>query len=469
MLVFQFPIVADRSKPDQSPEISHAKASRLPLSVRSQFKGIFHSSHRHSQSRSLILSTASPPASAFHARCLAAVCGHLCRRAVCFPFLAAAARRRRRRPRAGRAAHGETGDLDHLEDQRHSLHREAAAALLDRRRPLQASSARTPLPPTCPTRWPCSASPGSRGCGLAAPGGPRRPLCRAWACSPPSAHFSLPASSFPRRSSASSCWSPSTPHHRPRGRPPQSLLHHLGRVALATLTKGLIAPVFFHWAPPFPTCCSPANGAAGARSSPSPAAALLLIAAPWHILCGLYNPDQGHPIGNHPTIGNVHGFFYFYFVNEHFLRFFGQRYPHDYNKLPGSLYWLAASRLALPLEPLPARLLSSRLEDPPQLAPAPAPRRPARRSTSTSTTPSAKMLPPTCPAQVPRPHHLAAERCSPPGRCSSSPSRPTRSTTPSRSGRRSSSSSPAVWPALKRTAPPTAQPQQRLSALDQSG
>jgi hypothetical protein len=45
-------------------------------------------------------------------------------------------------------------------------------------------------------------------------------------------------------------------------------------------------------------------------------------------------------VGNHPTIGNVHGFFYFYFVNEHVLRFFSMRYPNDYNKLPYALYWL---------------------------------------------------------------------------------------------------------------------------------
>ena len=45
-------------------------------------------------------------------------------------------------------------------------------------------------------------------------------------------------------------------------------------------------------------------------------------------------------MGNHPTLGNVHGFFYFYFVNEHFLRFFSLRYPHDYNKLPHAAYWL---------------------------------------------------------------------------------------------------------------------------------
>lgn len=47
------------------------------------------------------------------------------------------------------------------------------------------------------------------------------------------------------------------------------------------------------------------------------------LAAPWHILAGIRNPR----------------FFWFYFVNEHFLRFLGRRYPVDYNKLPASLYW----------------------------------------------------------------------------------------------------------------------------------
>ena len=37
----------------------------------------------------------------------------------------------------------------------------------------------------------------------------------------------------------------------------------------------------------------------------------------------------------------MHGFWYFYFVNEHFLRFVGGRFPHDYNKLPFAWYWLA--------------------------------------------------------------------------------------------------------------------------------
>ena len=52
------------------------------------------------------------------------------------------------------------------------------------------------------------------------------------------------------------------------------------------------------------------------------------------------NPDQGNPVGNHPTPGHVHGFFYFYFINEQVLRFLGKRYPEDYNKQPFWVYWV---------------------------------------------------------------------------------------------------------------------------------
>jgi hypothetical protein len=49
----------------------------------------------------------------------------------------------------------------------------------------------------------------------------------------------------------------------------------------------------------------------------------LVIAVPWHILAGIRNER----------------FFWFYFVNEHFMRFLGKRYPADYNRLPTALYW----------------------------------------------------------------------------------------------------------------------------------
>ncbi len=111
-------------------------------------------------------------------------------------------------------------------------------------------------------------------------------------------------------------------------------------LALAVLTKGLIAPIFFAAAAlPFLFV----TGQWRRWRALKPFTGLLLflaIAAPWHILAGLNNPDQGHPFGNHPTPGNVHGFWYFYFINEHVFRFTGARFPHDYNKLPAAAYWL---------------------------------------------------------------------------------------------------------------------------------
>jgi 4-amino-4-deoxy-L-arabinose transferase-like glycosyltransferase len=112
-------------------------------------------------------------------------------------------------------------------------------------------------------------------------------------------------------------------------------------LALATLTKGLIAPVFFA-AAAIPLLMLSGQWRRWRELKPVTGILLFLaVAAPWHILCGLANPDQGHPIGNHPTPGNVHGFWYFYFVNEHVLRFLGGRFPHDYNKMPFAWYWLA--------------------------------------------------------------------------------------------------------------------------------
>ena len=110
-------------------------------------------------------------------------------------------------------------------------------------------------------------------------------------------------------------------------------------LALATLAKGLIAPVFF-FAAIIPYLWLTGDWRRW-RELRLPGGLLLFftIAAPWHILAGLRNPDQGHPSGNIPSPGNVHGFFYFYFINEHLLRFLGKRYPDDYNKLPFLLYW----------------------------------------------------------------------------------------------------------------------------------
>ena len=65
----------------------------------------------------------------------------------------------------------------------------------------------------------------------------------------------------------------------------------------------------------------------------------LLIAAPWHVLAILRNP----PYFNFSLVsrpGEYHGFFWFYFINEHVLRFLNQRYPRDYNTVPAPLFWL---------------------------------------------------------------------------------------------------------------------------------
>ena len=75
----------------------------------------------------------------------------------------------------------------------------------------------------------------------------------------------------------------------------------------------------------------------------------LAIAAPWHIFIALANPTQGHPGSltfTHgrwsvplPTDGNVHGWLWFYFVNEHLLRYLNLRVPRDYDTVPLYLFW----------------------------------------------------------------------------------------------------------------------------------
>ena len=41
----------------------------------------------------------------------------------------------------------------------------------------------------------------------------------------------------------------------------------------------------------------------------------------------------------HSGPGDYRGFFWFYFFNEHLLRFLNRRYPHDYNTVPRALFW----------------------------------------------------------------------------------------------------------------------------------
>ena len=64
----------------------------------------------------------------------------------------------------------------------------------------------------------------------------------------------------------------------------------------------------------------------------------LLIAAPWHVIATMRNPPHfDFTMSSGP--GNYRGFFWFYFFNEHILRFLNTRYPRDYNTVPRALFW----------------------------------------------------------------------------------------------------------------------------------
>lgn len=65
---------------------------------------------------------------------------------------------------------------------------------------------------------------------------------------------------------------------------------------------------------------------------------LLLIAAPWHILSALRNPPF-FVFSMHSGPGDYKGFLWFYFMNEHVLRFLNMRYPRDYDTVPRLLFW----------------------------------------------------------------------------------------------------------------------------------
>ena len=56
---------------------------------------------------------------------------------------------------------------------------------------------------------------------------------------------------------------------------------------------------------------------------------LVVIAAPWHILASLANPPQGQ----------ARGFFWWYFINEHVLRYLAKRVPKDYDTVPLAVFW----------------------------------------------------------------------------------------------------------------------------------
>ena len=68
-------------------------------------------------------------------------------------------------------------------------------------------------------------------------------------------------------------------------------------------------------------------------------AVMAAIALPWYVLATLHNPPY-FEFTMHSGPGQYHGFFWFYFINEHVLRFLNLRYPRDYNTVPRLEFWL---------------------------------------------------------------------------------------------------------------------------------
>jgi len=99
--------------------------------------------------------------------------------------------------------------------------------------------------------------------------------------------------------------------------------------ALNVLTKGLIGLVFPGAIILFYLLLTGKLRHLGRMRLVSSTLVFLAVAAPWHILAALRNPTQGQ----------VRGFLWFYFVNEHFLRYLNERVPRDYGTVPLVVFW----------------------------------------------------------------------------------------------------------------------------------
>ena len=123
-------------------------------------------------------------------------------------------------------------------------------------------------------------------------------------------------------------------------------------LALALLAKGLVALVLFGLVMGLFTLLSARSvggffRAMGKWFNPSALLVLIVIAAPWHVAASLTEPV----------------FAWFYFINEHVLRFLGKREPHDYY---AGAWWYYLPRMAIYLFPwsfiLPCLLVRARGE-----------------------------------------------------------------------------------------------------------
>ncbi len=138
-------------------------------------------------------------------------------------------------------------------------------------------------------------------------------------------------------------------------------------LALNVLTKGLIGIVFpLGIVGLYLLLTRGLRGTVRRLAQLHPLAATLLffaISAPWHVLIALSNPGHGHPgdlarVGGHwevplPTDGNVHGWAWFYFINEQVYRYLNVRVPHDYDTAP---LWLFLGLILVWLMPWSAFL-----------------------------------------------------------------------------------------------------------------
>ncbi len=66
---------------------------------------------------------------------------------------------------------------------------------------------------------------------------------------------------------------------------------------------------------------------------------ILAVCLPWLVLATLRNPPWfDFTMRSEP--GQYHGFFWFFFLNEHLFRYLNLRYPRDYNTVPRLAFWL---------------------------------------------------------------------------------------------------------------------------------
>lgn len=65
---------------------------------------------------------------------------------------------------------------------------------------------------------------------------------------------------------------------------------------------------------------------------------MLAIALPWVALATVRNPPY-FDFTMRSAPGEYHGFFWFFFLNEHLFRFLNMRHPRDYNTVPRLLFW----------------------------------------------------------------------------------------------------------------------------------